>query len=347
MDKSSFALPAHLVAIGRKVAIPSVCARKGTENIVAATAVHPSYPEGLAGKADTRTSNQAFLKKESGMQREATQQVKEIAQSIGKNLRSKGVRVAHSQVLHAVSAAIGETDWHCLRSKEAEKRAETAPAAHLEPVIMELGQAPLTLGQLKAREWQVDVVVPVAVSQMSASIDVLNDLLSSAITGEAAMLEDIAFEAYSHPYGSSYVALRVTARVGEPEHWQELVSEAVTQADKENPEHWAFYVDRKVEATFQRQAWVNDYAVDTQPSEKVDVTREVLRHSLEKLCETKDHDYSTDYLVDPAALEHSGPFYVEAECAVMDFFEVEVLCAITQAMLDAARKAHHVTRFYS
>jgi len=290
-----------------------------------------------------------------------TKDVQAIAMSIGKNLRSQGITVAHSQVLKAVSASLGQTDWQKLRSRASERPTTDSKlsvkvvgaggsglsALDDEPPAMKLGQAPLTREQLNATNGTVRLVVPLlrAIAR-DGSIDLIRNTISKTVTGDPAGLKDIVFTGDAASYGEDHIGLLITAFVSDAEFSVQPVP-AATEEDRCNPEHRAFYTERSIQAKFQRQVWINDYAVDTAPIEDVDVTKEALRLSLEKLREMEDDQYVSDELVNLEALGHDGPFYVQAQEALCQFFDVENLSTINQEMLDAARAAHGVTSFYA
>lgn len=90
-------------------------------------------------------------------------------------------------------------------------------------------------------------------------------------------------------------------------------------------------------ARFQPQAWINDYAVDVDGACDVDVTEQVLALDLKAILALRDNRDGTDELVDLAALDHHGPFYVEVEDSLCAFFGVDEQTEISQDMLDVAR----------
>lgn len=92
-------------------------------------------------------------------------------------------------------------------------------------------------------------------------------------------------------------------------------------------------------ASFTRQVWDGDSA-RTIGEAQVDVTRQVLGLSLDAVRRLTDCSYEADHLVGgtPEGDAHDGPFEVSVVDAVMEFFGVEDLAEVTQAMLQAARK---------
>lgn len=99
---------------------------------------------------------------------------------------------------------------------------------------------------------------------------------------------------------------------------------------------------RAIKAVFQPQAWVNDYTVEIDGRCDVDVTKAVLALDLASIQAMANDDYGSDHLVNVDELGHSGPFVVRVELALQQFFAVEDVHDITQAMLDAARQKFHV-----
>lgn len=86
----------------------------------------------------------------------------------------------------------------------------------------------------------------------------------------------------------------------------------------------------KVLATFHPQAWINDYAcaVDPEGETTWDVTAEIVAVGREQALKLIDDQYSTDALRYSARApkwiqEWSGPFYVEVEEAIREFYAEE------------------------
>ena len=281
--------------------------------------------------------------------------IKKVGTNLTKNLRSMGVDVSSGQVLNAVAATLGEKTWNSLlarvRKAVSPSGGQTSPRdqRRQEPnaSVLNASDLPLDRKALEERGWKINLVIPVhRVVARDASSDALHRYIAKRITGDEDGLTNVSFEGWEHRYDADSVALRVTATVNEVA-FRQLSLEGTTEAEQTNPEHWAFYAERTVQATFQRQAWVNDNAIDTAPAEAVDVTRAVLALPLAKLRALEDNEYCSDYLVDLEALQHSGPFYVEVEDAILEFFGVEALADVSDAMLNAARMAHCVNRTYS
>ncbi len=57
-----------------------------------------------------------MAKSNMNQQTSAEADLKAMAKTVGKNLRQKGHAVPHSILLHALSAALGKTDWHSLKA---------------------------------------------------------------------------------------------------------------------------------------------------------------------------------------------------------------------------------------
>ncbi len=79
---------------------------------------------------------------------------------------------------------------------------------------------------------------------------------------------------------------------------------------------------KKCMATFQPQAWVNDFAVDIDGACEFDITAEVEKMGKEASLKLKDDDYPTDNLAIEAGVrgDHSGPFVVRVETAIRDYW---------------------------
>jgi hypothetical protein len=78
--------------------------------------------------------------------------------------------------------------------------------------------------------------------------------------------------------------------------------------------------EKRIIATFHPQRWVGDTATpdETKATIDVDVTDKVLALGKEKALTLKDDSYETDDLVEH---DHDGPFYVEVEDAIQQYFE--------------------------
>lgn len=94
-----------------------------------------------------------------------------------------------------------------------------------------------------------------------------------------------------------------------------------------------------IQAMFQPQAWIRDYAVDIDGKQLVDVTDAVLQLGLTSIKGLEDFQDSSDDLVCPEALGHLGPFNVQVTESICKFFNVIRLSDITQQDLDEALAA--------
>lgn len=75
---------------------------------------------------------------------------------------------------------------------------------------------------------------------------------------------------------------------------------------------------KRILATFHPQCWINGYAVECDDGTfTVDVTDKVLAIGKAKALTLRDDDYNTDGLV---WHEHRGPFYVEVQQSIEDYF---------------------------
>lgn len=92
---------------------------------------------------------------------------------------------------------------------------------------------------------------------------------------------------------------------------------------------------KRIFAYFYPQAYINDYAVDIDGLQVVDVTTEVLFMPLDRIKRLRDNRNNTDELV---AHCHMGPFRVEAVDSILGFFDVLCLGEITAEMLEDAQK---------
>lgn len=99
----------------------------------------------------------------------------------------------------------------------------------------------------------------------------------------------------------------------------------------------------RIIALFIPEAWINDNAVEIDGRKEVDVTEEVLALSAFDIQNLADRDYTTEVLVDLEALGHDGPFSIEVEQSIRDFFGVENLSSdVTDAMVAKARTEYGI-----
>ena len=68
-------------------------------------------------------------------------------------------------------------------------------------------------------------------------------------------------------------------------------------------------------ATFRRQQWINDYAVNSDPLVEFDATEAFLKLPLERIRGFEENNYDSDELAEGLAekLEHTGPFEVDTD----------------------------------
>ena len=103
--------------------------------------------------------------------------------------------------------------------------------------------------------------------------------------------------------------------------------------------HTGTVATKPIEAFFQPQAWINDYATDIDEGYCIDVTQKVLSLQLNQIHTLEDYRGSTDALVDAVKLGHHGPYTIAVVSSVLEFFGVQSLDQISQEQLDVARTA--------
>lgn len=82
--------------------------------------------------------------------------------------------------------------------------------------------------------------------------------------------------------------------------------------------------EKRILAVFIPEAWIGDNAVEIDGRVEFDVTDKILAMSEEERAELHDDDYPSDDLVpDEIRDAHSGPFRVEVEQAINDYFSSE------------------------
>jgi hypothetical protein len=78
---------------------------------------------------------------------------------------------------------------------------------------------------------------------------------------------------------------------------------------------------KRIMATFVPEAWIRDYAVEIDGRFEFDVTERILAMSEEERNRLRDDDYNTDDLAsDEIRASHTGPFRVEVQQAIEDYF---------------------------
>jgi hypothetical protein len=102
---------------------------------------------------------------------------------------------------------------------------------------------------------------------------------------------------------------------------------------------------KRLTAVFQPQAWVNNYAVDTDGAVEFDATEALLGRDLDYIHRYAECSYDSDALADdlPERQNHSGPF--EVECDVWAWLEengVSQKQTMSQAELDRLRTRYEV-----
>ncbi len=79
--------------------------------------------------------------------------------------------------------------------------------------------------------------------------------------------------------------------------------------------------EKRIIAVFIPEAWIGDNAIEVDGRVQFDVTDKVLAMSEEQRAELQDDDYPSDDLVpDEIRDAHTGPFRVEIEQAIEDYF---------------------------
>ncbi|CAH2810712.1 MAG: hypothetical protein CBARDCOR_6842 [uncultured Caballeronia sp.] len=96
-------------------------------------------------------------------------------------------------------------------------------------------------------------------------------------------------------------------------------------------------------ATFIPEAWIKENAVEIDGRCEIDVTDTVLSLSeIQRLCDRED---STNQLVDAERLGHRGPYSVEIEESVRNFFGIgNLTLAVTEEMVARARLSRLTSR---
>lgn len=97
-------------------------------------------------------------------------------------------------------------------------------------------------------------------------------------------------------------------------------------------------LDKRIIGEFVKERWNERDEAETVETVKFDATRVVLKRDLSLIQELQDDDRTTDAIGKECVL-WTGPHTVYLTDAIIEFFEVEYLEDITQAMLDAARAA--------
>ena len=78
---------------------------------------------------------------------------------------------------------------------------------------------------------------------------------------------------------------------------------------------------KRIMARFVPQAWIRDSAVDIDGTVEFDCTQRIIEMGREAALQIRDNRDESDALVPPEILaKHSGPFRVEVESAIREFF---------------------------
>jgi hypothetical protein len=79
--------------------------------------------------------------------------------------------------------------------------------------------------------------------------------------------------------------------------------------------------EKRIMAVFIPEAWIRDHAVEIDGRVTFDVTETILAMSEEDRQRLRDDDYNTDNLAaGEVRANHGGPFRVEVEQAIEDYF---------------------------
>jgi hypothetical protein len=78
---------------------------------------------------------------------------------------------------------------------------------------------------------------------------------------------------------------------------------------------------KRIMAVFVPEAWIGDHAVEIDGRFEFDVTEKILAMSEEERNRLRDDDYNTDeFASESVRASHTGPFRVEVEQAIEDYF---------------------------
>lgn len=119
-------------------------------------------------------------------------------------------------------------------------------------------------------------------------------------------------------------------------HQDEFPEEAVTFSVVDDAGNGlACRTNRRIVASIHLQRWIpprEDY-LEELSVEKIYITDKTLNQDLRTLQETLDRADSSDWIKE-GSVEHDGPFDVEAEDSIIEFFGVEGTFCITAEMLE-------------
>lgn len=136
-----------------------------------------------------------------------TNGIKVKAQALKNFLNDKGLIIKHTEAIEAISMI--ETGQCYNVAKEKTIR------------ILKEGEK-LTFKEMKEKEFQIEVVIPMDMETLMEGIESVNDSASEQITGSDYALCDIGYEVYPYFYGANSVAIKVTGYIGEIETLQYL-----------------------------------------------------------------------------------------------------------------------------
>ena len=94
----------------------------------------------------------------------------------------------------------------------------------------------------------------------------------------------------------------------------------------------------RIIATFVPQAYAGSAVVEIEGRCPVDVTEQVLNSDLVTLHTLLDNDASSDKFIDVIDMDHAGPYSVDVERAVCQFFQVHNVTDISERMLSEAQE---------
>ena len=95
---------------------------------------------------------------------------------------------------------------------------------------------------------------------------------------------------------------------------------------------------KTITAIFHPQAWQRDIAVSIDGDRCLDVTEKVLSYAAERIRKLNDNSTESDYLVCAHSLGHGGPYWVEVEHSICEYFGVDELAGISDEMVEEARR---------
>ena len=145
--------------------------------------------------------------------------------AISAYLEGIGQPVTNVQCYEILARALGLKNKHVLASLGKEAGDENTPAVPAAVMldgtsvpVMPVGAKPYTVEEMKAMDWEFDVIIPLSLDEIEAGdIERQNELASEFITGNDCALENIGYDHIPEVgYGKGYVAYRVTGYISEP-----------------------------------------------------------------------------------------------------------------------------------